>query len=428
MLVVAEHASRRYGGEAALPMQYYEHLRRRGISAWLLTHARVRPEFEGSDIADHVIYVEELHIHSLLWKVGRRLPSRIDYLTTNYLSRLLTQAIQRRQTRRLVKELAINVIHQPMPVSPKEPSLLYDLGAPVVIGPLNGGMHFPPAFKSHDSIFTRALLRGMRWLSNGLNALVPGKLEAALILVANERTRRALPLGHSPRVKTMVENGVDLRLWRPRAPDAAPPPEHTRYVFMGRLVDVKRVDLLLKAFAQACQQQPMSLLVIGDGPLLPELKRQADMLGILAPDGEKVSGVHFAGWMSQVEAADRLQTQDCLVLPSIRECGGAVVLEAMASSLPVIAVRWGGPADYLDDSCGVLIAPDGPAYLTQEMTHALVKLARDPARRRALGARGRAKVEQEFDWEKKIDAILPIYAQAEADGMMAEEEPHPQHL
>lgn len=413
VLIVAENASRRYGGEAALPMQFYEHLRRRGIATWLLTHARVRSEFEGSDVADQVLYVEDWQLHRLLWRLGRRLPARIEYLTTGYLSRLLTQASQRRQTRRLVKELSIDVVHQPIPVSPKEPSLLYDLGAPVVIGPLNGGMDFPSAFRSSDSLFTRFLLRAMRWLSHGLNAIAPGKRKAAIILVANERTRVALPSGHSRCVETMVENGVDLHLWQPRSPiQPSHAASHTRYVFMGRLVDVKRVDILLDAFSQACRQQAMSLLVIGDGPLLPQLKRQAEALGILASDGESKSKVYFAGWMSQVDAAERLQTQDCLVLPSIRECGGAVVLEAMAAGLPVIAVHWGGPADYLDASCGILIPPEGPGFVAHEMTQALMSLARDPALRRQLGEQGRAKVEREFDWEKKIDRLLPIYARA----------------
>lgn len=414
ILIVAEHASRRFGGEAALPMQYYDHLRRRGVPTWLLTHERVRPEFEGSAIADQVLYVNDQPLHRLMWRLGRALPSRIEYVTTNYISRLLTQSIQRQQIRRLVKELSINLVHQPMPVSPKEPSLLHGLGVPVVIGPMNGGMDFPPAFKSSDPIAARLFLRGMRWLSNGLHALMPGKREAAMLLVANERTRLALPSNHSPRVEQLVENGVDLRLWHPRTPDATQAPGHARYVFMGRLVDVKRVDLLLNAFAKACQQQPMSMLIIGDGPLLPQLQQQAAALGILSPEGEAVSRVHFAGWMNQVDAAERLQTQDCLVLPSIRECGGAVVLEAMAASLPVIAVRWGGPADYLDESCGILIDPDGPEHMTQAMSQALVTLAQDPALRRELGVQGRAKIEREFDWEKKIDAILNIYGRAQA--------------
>ena len=60
--------------------------------------------------------------------------------------------------------------------------------------------------------------------------------------------------------------------------------------------------------------------------------------------------VKFSGFLSQPDCARRLQAADVFVLPSLFECGGAVVLEAMAVGLPVIATAWGGPLDYLDNN------------------------------------------------------------------------------
>lgn len=408
ILIVAEHASRQFGGEAALPFQYYTQLRRRGQPVWMLTHARVRKELASDPLADQVFYVEDHLVHRVLWRLGSFMPSRIDNFTTGFLSRVLTQVIQRRMARKLVRQLNIDVVHQPIPVSPKEPSLLYGLGAPVVIGPMNGGMDFPPGFETSDAAASRLLINVVRRLSHGMNLLMPGKRKAALLLVANQRTRDALPLGHSPRVVELVENGVELALWQLADRQVAPADRPTRYVFMGRLVDVKRVDLLLQAFAQASKQQAMSLLVIGDGPLLPQLKQQAQALGIESSTGISEGMVHFAGWMHQSEAARQMTEQDCLILPSVRECGGAVVLEAMAVGLPVIAVKWGGPADYLDDSCGILIPPVNATQLANALENAMVELAQDPALRARLGKAGRAKVEREFCWDKKIDTMLGL--------------------
>jgi glycosyltransferase involved in cell wall biosynthesis len=87
-------------------------------------------------------------------------------------------------------------------------------------------------------------------------------------------------------------------------------------------------------------------------------------------------------------------------LPSIYQCGGAVVLEAMATGTPVIAVAWGGPEDYLDETCGILIPPLGAA---------MKNLIDDPQLRFSLGAAARRSVEATFCWEEKVDRIVEIY-------------------
>lgn len=414
VLIVAEHASARFGGEAALPLHYYRVLRARGVPVWLLTHARVRDELAAlfpADAGTRIRFIEDGAFHRLMWRLARRLPARLGYVTAGFASRLSTQWAQRRLARALVREHGIDVVHQPMPVSPREPSLLFRLGAPVVIGPMNGAMQWPPAFRAREHRASAALVAFGRSLSRALNWLLPGKRCAARLLAANARTRAALPTPGA-RVELLVENGVDLALWS--AVPASAAAAATRFAFVGRLVDWKAVDLLLEAFARACREAPMSLLVIGDGAEAVRLREQARALGVLATAADQPGGVHFAGWLPQPEAARLLATQQVLVLPSLLECGGAVVLEAMALGLPVIATDWGGPADYLDASCGVLVAPASPAALVDGFARAMLRLARDPALRRAMGQAGRAKVQRQFDWERKVDRMLDIYAEAAA--------------
>src|SRR5205085_10964412 len=96
-----------------------------------------------------------------------------------------------------------------------------------------------------------------------ISRLLPGKLRASALLVANQRTRRALPGATRGRVVPLVENGVDLAMWSPPARDARfeaddghQPPRPVRFVFTGRLVDWKGVDLLLEAFKSVAAQTP----------------------------------------------------------------------------------------------------------------------------------------------------------------------------
>jgi glycosyltransferase involved in cell wall biosynthesis len=84
----------------------------------------------------------------------------------------------------------------------------------------------------------------------------------------------------------------------------------------------------------------------------------------------------------------------------------------MSMAKPVIATAWGGPLDYLDPSCGVLVAPDSRDALVAGFAAAMVELAGSPATRERLGAAGLHKVQREFDWELKVDRMLALYADA----------------
>ena len=413
VLIVSEHASAQFGGEAALPLLYYRLLRKRGIPTWLVVHARTRLELETlfPQDTDRMIFVDDTAGHRLLWRLSRLLPARLSTFTIGFAMRILTQLAQRRVVRRLVREQRITVIHQPMPVSPKEPSLIFGMGAPVIIGPMNGGIDYPPAFRHMQRYAESVAIATGRRFATVLNWLLPGKRQASLLLVANERTREALPYGVCPRVENMVENGVDLNLWRNTiCAERRLPANITRYAFIGRLVDWKAVDLLLHAFKRAALSSPMSLAILGDGIERFALTQLARELGILADNLEAQPGkVNFFGWMSQADCASHLQLCDALVLPSLMECGGAVVLEAMAMGIPVIATDWGGPADYIDSSCGILVAPTSRPAFANNLVNALVRLAQSTEERIAMGKAARVRVIQYFDWEVKVTRILSMY-------------------
>lgn len=413
VLIAAEHASARFGGEAALALHYYRVLRRRGHEVTLVVHERTRDELSALFPGDPCIrYVADTGFQRAMWRIGSRLPGRIDSITTAFLLRLATQSSQRRVISELVRAGGVDVVHQPMPVSPKEPSLLFGLGVPVVIGPMNGGMDFPPAFRHYQSRWTSTALAAGRTLSSAMNRLMPGKLRSEVLLVANPRTRAALPRGVRGEVVDLVENGVDLGLWtagEPSTPAAGAP---LRLLFMGRLVALKAVDLLIQAFVQACSRAPIALAIAGDGPECERLQSLCRQLGVLAEREGEPGRVRFLGWQTQAQCAAHLRESDALVLPSLMECGGAVVLEAMAAGRPVIATAWGGPADYLDANCGILVAPTSSESFREGLTEAMLQLAADPERRGAMGRAARTKVVEQFDWEVKVDRILDIYRRA----------------
>ncbi len=396
VLIVAEHASIRFGGEASLPFHYFRVLRARGVDAWLIVHERTRAELLEAFPADaeRIVFAPDTTLHRLFYRCSLLLPRRIAEATFGLANQFLTQRAQRQFVRALC--VSNTVVHQPIPVSPRAPSLLYGMGAPVVIGPMNGGMDYPPVFRGAESAVVRLGVAAGRAVSGGVNTLLPGKRDAALLLVANPRTRAALPMQPRGRVLELVENGVDLQRWPAHEEARA---AAGRFLFIGRLVDWKALDLVLHAL----QHVPKATLdVVGDGTMRARWEQLSHDLGI-------AERVRFLGWRSQTECATLLANATALVLPSLFECGGAVVLEAMSVGRPVIATRWGGPADYLDSACGMLVEPASREALIDGFATAMQRLAQDPELCRAMGRAGRQKVEQHYDWEKKVDTMLCLY-------------------
>ncbi|MBL4744107.1 MAG: glycosyltransferase family 4 protein [Cycloclasticus sp.] len=402
ILIVSENATDEYGGESVLPLHYFKGLRARGEDVYLLTHARVRNRLEQIIPLDleRVIFIDETWLHSWLFKVGKKLPARVNVLTTNALSHFVTQCCQRGLASKAIKDLAIDVIHEPAPVSPRQPSALFGLGVPVVIGPMNGGMTSPSGFEFMANRFEKGINLPIKILTHFFNLLLPGKLLADVLLVANERTKKALPKFTQGKIITLIENGVDTNLWTKLVKTEKR--DYIQLVYLGRLVDLKCVDLLIKAFSRVQKNHKVRLMIIGRG------EEEAALKQLAIEEGVELE-IDFLGWKSHEECTFLLANSDVLVLPSVKECGGAVVLEAMSVGLAVIAVNWGGPIDYITDKTGVLVDAPSPVELTNNLTAAIEKLVLDERLRISLGASALERIHVEFSWDKKIDKILEIY-------------------
>lgn len=412
VLIVAENASMRMGGEASLPLHYFRHLFERGGAPHLIIHERAAAELDElltPEERSRVHLVEDTGVHRALWRVGGVLPHRVDYFTFGLVLRLFTQGRQRKVAREVIAAHPIDLIHQPTPVSPREPSGVFGLDRPVVIGPMNGGLVYPPGFRRAVGLI-RAGRRVGALVADLTNRAIPGKRQAAVLVVANERTAEALPRSAVRTVETLVENGVDLDIWR--APDdAAPDPDGPiRLVWIGRMMDWKALDIAFEALTRLEAGVEARLDVIGQGPEQESLEAAASALGLTGGDDPTV---RFLGWKDQPACAEVLHRSHLLVLPSLYESGGAVILEAMAAGVPSIATDWGGPRDYIEDGVtGVLVPPTSRAAMVRGFAAAISSLAHDPERRAAMGRAAVARISSEYVWDVKIDRMLDIYASA----------------
>jgi glycosyltransferase involved in cell wall biosynthesis len=409
--VVGQHASMKFGGEASFPWFYFKFLRARGIDATMVVHARTREELQQAfgDDFNRIYFVDDTWADRFFYRMGKFLPGDLDSLTLAVFRHWLVQRRQRKVISDLIQQGLVDLIHETSPIAPKQISALHGLGVPLVIGPLSGGMEFPPAFRyrqGRSRVWAERLSRSLAGISN---FLVPGKKHAEALLVANELTREALPAGCHGKVYMMPEVAVDLTLWK----DQAKPPRDdgkVRVIYLGRLVNWKAVDLLIEAFAQVTKQIDNAFLeILGDGSDRPQLEQQVRDLGI----SDKVE---FAGYVKATEGAHRMRNADIFVLPSLRECGGVVMLEAMAVGLPVVAADWAGPAVHVTDETGIRVSPRSQTMFVQGMAEAIIKLAKSPELRKQMGEAGKQRVRVgDYDWQQKIDHLIAIFQETIGD-------------
>ena len=412
VLIVAANASAKWAGEAVLPLHIFRGLRQAGHDAWMCVGSETKAELDellGPD-ASRVRYVEDTRMHAAFRWIQARLPGWMGSNPLYYTQVLATQMRQRDAVAQLVGELGIDVVHQPTPISPRIPSLLGKLPAPLVIGPMNGWMEYPPGFRFLQPQGVHAVKNLARGLAQTLPRAFDAKRQAECLIVANQRTENGLPAGVRGKIFRMVENGVVPEVWARQPPEAAAEPSSAdrplEVIFFGRLERWKGPEWLIEALARAARQVDCRLKVIGD------LRDERQRLGKRVRELNAEDRIELLGWQSQERCAELLSRADVMVLPSVFDPGATVVLEAMAAGKAVIAARWGGPADILDDSCGILVEPTNPETLVAGLEQAIVDLARDRDRCARMGRAGRAKVLAEYTWPMKIGRFVEIYREA----------------
>ncbi len=190
-------------------------------------------------------------------------------------------------------------------------------------------------------------------------------------------------------------------------------------LYVGRFTEVKRVALLVEAFgrARAASAAPAALVIVGGFPGEWEGEHPLDAVRRTgAPD------VFLAGWHDHDELPSLLAAADAIVLPSVREGFGQVLVEAMACERPAVAVDAYGPAEIVrDGETGWLVPPDDRDALTR----ALGEVIERPDERRRRGRAARRDALARFAWPALAARVAAVYDEAAATSAGTAGRPHP---
>jgi glycosyltransferase involved in cell wall biosynthesis len=214
----------------------------------------------------------------------------------------------------------------------------------------------------------------------------------------------------------VVPIGLDLRRFlQPNAEAAATlrsesgtRPGEVVVGFVGRLVPIKRVDLILRAVATARRNgAPIRLMIAGDGPCRASLEELAGSLGIR-------DVVRFVGFLP--DPCPAAAASEIAILASDNEGTPVALIEAAASGSPAVATAVGGVPDVVVPGTGLLVPAGDHAALAE----GLARLAGDPELRREMGARARAHVTGTFSIERRLHDVEQLY-----DDLLAHAAPSP---
>ena len=321
-----------------------------------------------------------------------------------------------RQFGKLIKSGEFDLVHRLIPSSPTVPSTIAakckKAGVPFILGPINGGLPWPKEFST-------ARRQEKEWLSyiRDIYRLMPGykstREQAAAIVVGSQSTLSQVAEPYQDKCVYFPANAVDTTRFKRQRParfslgnatDRSTSQAHqpVKLIFVGRLVPYKGADMLIEAATDLLKSGKVTLEIIGDGPQQQDLARRIQHAGL-------EESVTLAGKVPHEQLQDRLASADVFAFPSIREFGGAVVLEAMAIGLLPVVVDYGGPGEMVTPAVGYKVPLGDRAAIVSRFRQVLTEIVSRPEKIDVLGDRARQRILSKFTWEERAQQTLEVY-------------------
>jgi glycosyltransferase involved in cell wall biosynthesis len=306
-----------------------------------------------------------------------------------------------RQLRQRIFAGEFDVVLRLVPMTPVLPSpfafFLRKGPIPFVIGPINGGLPFVQGFNQASN--QKEWISGLRNLYRFMPFARSTYRNAAAIIAASSQTYAEFA-AFRDKLFFVPEPGIG----RSQCSDDSRRPEpgaKLELIFVGGLMPCKACDLALRAAAPILRSDLARFTVLGDGPEQNRLEQLARSLGI-----EKA--VSFCGWVSHAEVLRRLRSADVLVFPSVRDFGGGVVFEALASGAVPVVADFGGPGDIVHPEVGFKVPLTNESEFVAQMEKILTELAGNRDLLNRLRQQGMSYARERLTWDAKAQSTTQV--------------------
>ncbi len=411
VLIIAESANPEW---VSVPLEGYSHARAiaRQHDAHLVTHPRNREALlragvdpESFTTIDNEWIARPIHRFEKLIRRG----DGTGWTTSMAMRWIPYRAFESRIWKEFgprVRQGDYDVVHRLTPLSPTVPSTLAarcaKAGVPFVVGPLNGGLPWPKGFD-------RERRREREWLSYVRQAyeLVPGyrsmRRHASALIIGSRATFEQMDAKVHDRCVYIPENAIDpARFGTPPQRQPLAQEDPIRVSFVGRLVPYKGCDMLIEGASLLIREGRIKIDIIGDGPERGRLEAMVAREGI-------ASGVRLVGWVEHADLQGHLARAHVLGFPSVREFGGAVVLEAMAMGVVPLVLDYGGPGELVDERCGFALPMGSREQVVARVRESLTRLANNPAQIEPMSEAAMHRARTLFTWDTKASMVGEVY-------------------
>jgi glycosyltransferase involved in cell wall biosynthesis len=276
---------------------------------------------------------------------------------------------------------------------------------PFVLGPLNGGLPWPPGFAQLEN--QKEWISGLRTAYRYLPFARSTYRHATAIIAASSQVCSEFA-AYSDKVFFVPEPGIaaSLCLTDTRSPQ---PSAKLNLIFVGGLVPRKACDLALRAVAPLLLKDLAQFTIVGDGPERSRIEQLIRSLGI-------ENSVTLCGWVSHAEVLSRLRAADVLVFPSLRDNGAGIVFEALGTGVVPVVADFGGPGDIVHPEVGYKVPLTNENDIVAQMKKILFELANNRDRLEQLRRQGMAYVRECLTWDAKAQSTARILQWAVKQG------------
>jgi glycosyltransferase involved in cell wall biosynthesis len=370
------------------------------LVTWAFNRTGVEGTLAGPDGRPAKVHYVDLppRLHRALR--DRHLGTRIYYFLWQRAAAKLAKELYRREGFDLFHQITFSNDWMPSFIAPALP-------IPFIWGPIGGGQKVPKELMGTLARRDRRQERSRTFLQSLWRATPARRRcarKASAILVCNKETKGVLSRWGDKIVDFPV-NGISREDIAAETP-ALVGRHGFRLLYVGRFDPIKGLPLALEALRILLEICPAATLeLVGEGPERLRLEALAARLGI-------TDRLIWTPWSPRSEIFARMRRSDVFLFPSLRDGGGAVVVEAMASGLPVVCLDLAGPGLHIRDGWGFKVPSGRPDVVAAGLAGALGRFLCDPGLRVRSGHAAKERAVSFYEWGRLGETLHGIYRDA----------------